>query len=94
MVDLLMDASFLKIWKLNKCLRPDVQMYTMVVGSLCQEGSVEEAKLEKMENSGCALDGCLYNVIIKSLLKRIYRTNVQQKYCTLVLQTAHETGEQ
>ncbi|KAL8513014.1 hypothetical protein ACS0TY_019262 [Phlomoides rotata] len=53
-------------------LRPNVQIYTTVIGSLYKEGLDEEAKclLNEMEKNGCAPDDVTYNFIVYSLLKR------------------------
>ncbi|KAL8481969.1 hypothetical protein ACS0TY_028205 [Phlomoides rotata] len=57
---------------LSKGLRPNVKIYTMIIGSHFLEGLDEEAEdlFFEMEKSGCVPDSKTYNVIVWMLLKR------------------------
>ncbi|KAG6407966.1 hypothetical protein SASPL_130967 [Salvia splendens] len=51
----------------SKGVQPDAHIYTMIIGSFCQEGSLEEVK---RLNLGCGPNRVTYNVIVESMIKQ------------------------
>ncbi|XP_050207672.1 pentatricopeptide repeat-containing protein At3g22470, mitochondrial-like [Mercurialis annua] len=52
-------------------LQPDAYTYTSLLGGICREGLLNEAHqvFRKMEEDGCFLNDCTYNVIIQGFIR-------------------------
>ncbi|KAE9450203.1 hypothetical protein C3L33_17891, partial [Rhododendron williamsianum] len=64
-------------WKLfssisAKDLKPNVKIYTTMIGGLCKKNLLEEAEelLLQMEGDGCPPNDVTYNIVVRAFLKR------------------------
>ena len=55
----------------SKGLQPDVISYNTLIGALCKQGKIDEAKdlMTQMVSNGCLPDSVTYNVFLHGLLK-------------------------